>query len=203
MTRRSSALVLLSSMLGSCVHAPLRPPPVAVAREQLTLMGGAFEIPAPCVAECRFHVNAIRGAVSCPGMAGVLIYGAGLEVFGSRPPFSQFQSEVQGQDRLGDATVYWGGTADGSARFCAIAVYPIAGFGTPHAVHSLCTTSSDVRTRTYAIEIIRSFRRAHDGADETCGMPVPISAKPPNNAMQLTRGGWMRIGASSSATRSS
>jgi hypothetical protein len=40
-------------------------------------------------------------------------------------------------------------------------------------------------------------RTAPDHTQEQCG------AAPPNNAMQLTRGGWSRMGASSSATRSS
>ena len=151
------------------------PPRVGVTRTQLTVMNGVFDIPRGCVAECRFGVDAYSGVVSCPAESTILRYSAGLEFLSHRSPVDRLAVGVQGSDRRGDAFVYWGWSEHAPPVFCASVIYPAVGFGSPPLGHAFCTDSSDQRAQAQAqaVAIVRSFRRAVEGASETCGLPVP------------------------------
>jgi hypothetical protein len=141
------------------------PPPRTVAGA-VVIQNARFVLPANCALDCALATDAYHGTLRCATWPAVGYY-AGLMV---RPAFPQASRFVEGQQRIGAATAYWGTSdkaADPPRSYCVVLRYP-ADWADPKADmhHQFCTTSRDPRLHEILRSAVTSY--THTTQASTC-----------------------------------
>ena len=143
---------------------PPAPSPSLMPTKPLSLYGGTFRLPADCIVKCVLAVDAHHGTITCPDLPSSIDYGAAFGVVISRA-FEPDAAGVDGSQRVGEALVYWGHSADWAT--CVIVTYPVPS-SRGHAVnHQFCTNASDPRLGQRMLDIAKTYAKAAEAEPAT------------------------------------